>query len=74
MSEIVQGSSVIVDVLGAGRQAARVEAFEPMSFHGVPGFARRVRLRLADGSCLDGISLPSGAPIFTSPRVRWIST
>lgn len=72
VSDLHSGDIVYVDVLGAGRQPATVEAAGPMSFHGVPGFARQLRLVLPDGSRVDAMLWPTGRPWFTNPRVSWI--
>ena len=64
------GEPLDVDVLGAGRQAAVVESVEEMSYHGIPGFAWRVRVRLPDDSRIDGIRLGDGHVWFADPRVR----
>lgn len=64
------GQLIAIDVLGAGPQDATVEAVEPISYHGIPGLAQRIRLRLADGTRVQGLSLSGGAPWFADPRMR----
>jgi hypothetical protein len=64
------GEHLHVEVLGAGRQVARVESVEEMSYHGIPGFAWRVRVRLPDGIRVDGLHLRDGHMWFADPRVR----
>lgn len=52
------------------RQVARVESVVAMSYHGIPGFAWRVRVRLPDGIRVDGLHLRDGHMWFADPRVR----
>ncbi len=64
------GEPLDVEVLGAGRQVALVESVEEMSYHGIPGFAWRVRLRLPDGTRVEGLRLRDGHTWFADPRVH----
>ena len=64
------GEPLDIEVLGAGRQVALVESVEEMSYHGIPGFAWRVRVRLPDGARVDGLRLRDGHTWFADPRVR----
>ncbi len=59
-----------VELIGAGRQVALVESVEEMSYHGIPGFAWRVRVRLPDGTRVDGLRLRDGHLWFADPRVH----
>lgn len=66
----MESETMAVHVLGAGTQDATVEAFEPISYHGIPRFAERIVLRLADGSAVHGLAVNGGEPWFADPRVR----
>ena len=63
------GRGLAVDVLGTGTQVATVEAVEPISYHGIPGFAERLLLRLEDGSAVHGLTVNGGVPSFADPRI-----
>lgn len=63
------GGRLVVDVLGAGTQCATIEAIEAISYHGIPGFAERLLLRLEDGSAVHGLAVKGGAPWFADPRI-----
>jgi hypothetical protein len=65
------GEELLLDVLGAGRVRAVIEAVEevrPMG--GLPGLARRLTVRLPDGSRTQAMVFGDAAPAFLDPRYR----
>ncbi|HJZ61966.1 MAG TPA: hypothetical protein VKD47_07425 [Miltoncostaeaceae bacterium] len=64
------GCLMEVEALGAGRLPARLERREPMSYHGIPGLACRLTLRLADGRTVEAIQVGSASPAVLDPRFR----
>jgi hypothetical protein len=64
------GGDVTLEVLGTGRVTARIEERRDIGYHGIPGMARRITLRLPDGGTVEGLQV-GGAPLrFVDPRVR----
>jgi hypothetical protein len=65
--------TIEVEVLGAGRVTAAVAAVRPLDWHGIPGLAWRLVVRLPDGSAVTAIAHRGGAPRFADPRVRAVA-
>src|SRR5262245_16466676 len=64
------GCLMEVEALGSGRVPARLERREPMSYHGIPGLACRLTLRLADGRAVEAIQVGPASPAVLDPRFR----
>jgi hypothetical protein len=64
------GDVIPLEVLGAGRVDAVVEAVDELVQEGVRGLAWRVRLRLPDGSAAHGIQRGRARLMFLDPRHR----
>jgi hypothetical protein len=66
----VPGAAVPLEVLGTGRVTATVERRVPMSYHGIPGMAWRVTLRLPGGGTAEALQVGADRLRFLDPRVR----
>jgi len=64
------GEVIALEVLGAGRVDAVVEAVDDLVQEGVRGLAWRVRLRLPDGTAANGIKRGTARLMFLDPRHR----
>ncbi|MFN8122301.1 MAG: hypothetical protein U0237_07715 [Thermoleophilia bacterium] len=64
------GGDVTLQVLGSGRVTARIEERREIGYHGIPGMARRITLRLPDGVRVEGLQVGRGTLRFLDPRVR----
>ena len=64
------GTPVDLEVLGAGRVTATVEAVSELVQEGIRGLGWRVVLRLPDGSLAHGIKRGRSRIIFLDPRHR----
>ena len=64
------GRDVPLHLLGAGPVTGRVEARREISYHGIPGMAWRVTLRLPDGDRVEGLQVGREPLRFIDPRVR----
>jgi hypothetical protein len=64
------GDVVPLEVLGAGRVDAVVEAVDELVQEGVRGLGWRVRLRLPDGTLAHGIARGTARLAFIDPRHR----
>jgi hypothetical protein len=72
MNRIATGVLIDIDLIGRGRVIGQVIDATPFSYHGIPDFASRVRVRLDDGVVFEGMSLHGAVPWFADPRVRVI--
>jgi hypothetical protein len=61
---------VDLHVLGAGRVRGTVERRRPISYHGIPGMAWRLTVRLPGGGTAEALQVGGGRPRFADPRVR----
>jgi hypothetical protein len=59
-----------VVAVGEGPLPAVLVTREPMSYHGIPGLAWRLRLRLPDGRSVEAIQMGSDRPAIPDPRYR----
>jgi hypothetical protein len=64
------GESLSLQVLGLGRVTAVIERREPLDWHGIPGLAWKLTVRLPAGERAEGLQLGSGRVTFLDPRYR----
>lgn len=64
------GETLDLEVLGRGRVAAVVTARDPLDWHGIPGLAWRVTLRLPGGDRAEAIQIGRERLTFPDPTVR----
>jgi hypothetical protein len=64
------GETLDLEVLGRGRVTAVVTARDPLDWHGIPGMAWRVSLRLPGGERAQAIQVGAERLTFLDPTVR----
>jgi hypothetical protein len=70
MTEDQSAWTCTIESLQAGRVAASIVAVAPISFHGMPGLAQRLTLRLVTGESVEGLQLGTQQPLLANPIYR----
>ncbi len=66
----VPGGALDLEVLGRGRVTAVVTRRAPLDWHGIPGLAWRVTVRLPGGDEAQALQIGRERLTFLDPRVR----
>ncbi len=63
------GQTLPLTMLGVGATEGRVARRRPLDWHGIPGLAWRLDVRLPDGTTAEAMQIGATTPVFLDPRI-----
>lgn len=63
------GEHLRLHVLGIGEVDGRVVGRRALAWHGMPGLASHLTVRLPDGRTFEAMQVGTGSPAFRDPRI-----